>query len=213
MTGIPPSSADVDHAKVAEAYATARLRNAEAARLELVAEKERAGQMENGKLQFYGTVTANTVAEAIQMLTIFHNRKPGHDIEVALTSPGGSVLDGFALYDHLKWLQGHGHRVTVKGSGLVASMGAVLLQAGTERVLTPHAFLMVHEISSQAAGSTAELRDSLTHTEKFQAHALKILTERSNVTVEEIERKWLKFDWFMTADEALEQGFIDRIEF
>jgi ATP-dependent Clp protease protease subunit len=126
-------------------------------------------------------------------------------------SPGGVVTDGFTLYDFLRELSNRGHHITTKCMGAAASMGAILMQAGDHRVMTPNAFMMVHEISGQNEGTIAEMKDTLAIVSRFQDKALSILTAKSNMSkralqvVEEdrlvhgrCRRLWL--------------GFIDAIE-
>lgn len=139
-------------------------------------------------------------------------KDPGCDITIQFNSPGGLVTEGFAFYDFLRELSAKGHHLTTKCLGAAASMGAILMQAGDERVMTPTAFMMVHEISGGDEGTVAQLKDTIAIVERFQDKALDILTKRSSISRLQLKRKWVKTDWFMDAEEALKHGFIDRIE-
>lgn len=167
---------------------------------------------QHGIYQFYTPVMAATVTKAMYELDSISRRRPGRPITVVFNSPGGVVTDGFTLYDFLRELAARGHTVTTKCMGAAASMGAILMQAGDERVMSPNAFMMVHEISGQNEGSLAEMKDTLAIVEKFQNKALDILTARSSMSRRTLANRWKKTDWYMDADEALKHGFIDRIE-
>lgn len=161
---------------------------------------------------FYTPVLGTTVSKAMLELHQMAMKEPGCDITIVFNSPGGLVTEGFAFYDFLRELSAKGHHITTKCIGAAASMGAVLMQAGDTRVMTPTAFLMVHEISAGDEGTVAQLKDTIAIVERFQEKALDILTRRSTITRNMLKKKWVKTDWFMDAEEALKHGFIDRIE-
>lgn len=167
---------------------------------------------QNGIFQFYTPVMTQTVTKAMYELDSISRRRPEQPITIVFNSPGGVVTDGFTLYDFLRELSARGHAVTTKCMGAAASMGAILMQAGDERVMSPNAFMMVHEISGQNEGSLAEMKDTLAIVEKFQNKALDILTSRSHMSRRTLQAKWRKSDWYMDAEEALKHGFVDRIE-
>ena len=87
-----------------------------------------------------------------------------------------------------------------------------MLQAGDERIMDKNAMLMIHEVSAQFEGKTSSLMDYMGLLTKWQGRALDILSERSTMNRDEIEAKWQRKDWFLESDEALELGFIDRVE-
>ena len=160
---------------------------------------------------FADVVNDETVRKAISTLDAWSRRRPGTPISVQLTSPGGSVLSGLALYDFLLSLRARGHQLTVVALGFAASMGAVLLQAGDVRVMGPNAHFMVHEISSWAHGTTSSMAEDLETTKKLEKRLLNILCERSTFTPAQLARKWKKTDVWWDADEAVSLGFADRI--
>lgn len=166
----------------------------------------------DGVYQFYTPVVSHTVIKAMYELDAISRRRPGEPITIVFNSPGGVVTDGFTLYDFIRELSKRGHHVTTKCMGAAASMGAILMQAGDTRVMTPNAFMMVHEISGQNEGTIAEMKDTLAIVSRFQDKALNILTQRSNMTKRTLSTKWKKTDWYMDASEALKLGFIDEIE-
>lgn len=161
---------------------------------------------------FYTPVLGSTVAKAMAELHVMAQKDPECPITIVFNSPGGLVTEGFAFYDFLRDLSAQGHPITTKCIGAAASMGAVLMQAGDERIMTPTSFMMVHEISGGDEGTVAQLKDTIAIVERFQEKALDILTENAKITRAALKKKWVKTDWFLDANEALKHGFIDRIE-
>lgn len=211
-TALAPTSDDLRAAKLREITAEAighELRN-EIYREE-VAERTLTFASD-GVYQFYTPVVSQTVIKAMYELDAISRRRPGQPITVVFNSPGGVVTDGFTLYDFLRELSKRGHHITTKCMGAAASMGAILMQAGDTRVMSPNAFMMVHEISGQNEGTLAEMKDTLAIVSRFQDKALAILTSRSTMGKQALKTKWKKTDWYMDAAEALKLGFIDAIE-
>jgi ATP-dependent Clp protease protease subunit len=132
-------------------------------------------------------------------------------ITVVFNSQGGSVIYGLAIYDFLRGLSRQGIPIRTVGIGEVASMGGVLLQAGDERILTPHAWMLIHEVSSIAAGKTSEVSDDLKFQTRLQDQCLEILSKRSKLSKAAIKKKWKKTDWWLVAQEAVADGFADRV--
>lgn len=160
---------------------------------------------------FLGSVSTITVEQCITSLTTWARMDPGCDITLILNSPGGSVIDGLALYDVLIDLRRKGHRVTTVARGMAASMGGILLQAGDERVVEPNAHVLIHEVSSGAIGKISEIEDEMAFLRQLQNRLLGILEERSTLSVEEIRQRWERKDWWLGAVEAVELGFADRV--
>ena len=128
---------------------------------------------------------------------------------MVFNSPGGSVLDGLALFDYLRQLRQAGHHVTTVALGRAASMGAVLLQAGDRRLIGENAFMLVHEVSHLSAGKVSELEDNVDFTRRLQKRLLAILASRSTLSDAQIARRWARKEWWLDASEAVELGFAD----
>lgn len=160
---------------------------------------------------FYGAVNKGAVAGCMDTLTQWNREDPDKPITVVFNSPGGSVIDGLALYDQIQILKNEGQEINTHSLGMAASMGGILLQAGEKRTMGKHAYLLIHEISSIALGNASELEDELKFVQRLQARSLAILAHRSTLTPRQIARKWKRKDWWLDADEALELGFIDAI--
>jgi len=148
----------------------------------------------------------------INQLEHWERRDPAKPIVIRINSPGGGVLDGFALFDTILRLRRKGHRVTTHGLGMVASLATILMQAGDERVLDANAWFMIHEISTKIQGNTSEVMDAVKFQNKLEDRLLNILAERSTLSVGQISRRWKRTDDWMSAQEAKKFGFIDRVE-
>ena len=167
---------------------------------------------QHGEFLLAGDVTDGLMHRLMDQMELYSKRVPGGDIELTINSPGGSVLAGFALIDHMRLLQSRGHKITTKGVGYVASMAGIILQAGDERVLSDHAFFGMHEVSSQVSGSLSNQEDSIKFAKALQARAIELLTARSKFTSRTLQNAWARKDVHMSAAEALKNGLVDRVE-
>lgn len=183
---------------------------AEMAELELKYLKAR--PQAKGHFAFVGPVCEDTVHRLIDKLEIWSETHPGGAITLTINSQGGSVIDGFALYDYLQALKARGHKLTTVGVGMCASMGGVLLQAGDERIVGPRCWLLIHEVQGITAGSFSQMEDDMKFNERLQAQALDILAERSLLTRKQIQNRWKRKDWWLDAADSLKGGFVDKIE-
>ncbi|MGH9553191.1 MAG: Clp protease ClpP, partial [Terriglobales bacterium] len=175
------------------------------------ANREKALDFENGEFMFCDAVNWDTVKQSIQNLNQISRRFPGKPLTVTLNSPGGSVIAGLALYDHIRDLSSRGHQTTVKCRGMAASMGGILLQAGDVRVVGPEAMVLIHEVSSGALGKLSDMEDEVAFTRKLWEKLAAILASRSTMSADEIMEKAHKFDWWLSAQEAVDLGFADQI--
>lgn len=144
-------------------------------------------------------------------LGIWSRESPGAPLTVIFNSPGGYVDDGMALYDYLLHLRSLGHSLTTIAMGRAASMGGVLLQSGDVRVMGPNAFLLIHEVAAGTEGKLSQMADDIAFWKRQEGKLLKVLAQRSTMTVAQIRRKWHKTDWWLDADQAVELGFADAI--
>lgn len=161
--------------------------------------------------QFDSSVTAASVKPCISKLSEWARLEPECDITIVFNSPGGSVIDGFALWDFLATLKKNGHHLTTVCRGMAASMGGILLQAGDKRVIGSESVLLVHEISFGAGGKIGEVEDEVAFAKMLTQRVLKIFASRTKMTARQIDAKWKRKDWWMDSDEALKLGFVDEI--
>jgi len=143
------------------------------------------------------------------MQMLFLDREDPHmPIEFYINSPGGSVVDGLALYDVIHTISAPVNTTCV---GTAASMGAILLTAGTgTRAALPNSRIMIHQVSSGARGTAADLRIQMAETDKLENTLYKILAEKTGKTVKQIAKDCDR-DYYMSAEEAKTYGLIDTV--
>ena len=143
------------------------------------------------------------------MQMLFLDREDPHmPIEFYINSPGGSVVDGLALYDVIHTISAPVNTTCV---GTAASMGAILLTAGTgTRAALPNSRIMIHQVSSGARGTAADLRIQMAETDKLENTLYKILAEKTGKTVKQIAKDCDR-DYYMSAEEAKAYGLIDAV--
>lgn len=134
---------------------------------------------------------------------------PDKDISFYINSPGGSVTAGMAIYDTMQFVKCD---VTTICIGMAASMGAFLLAAGTKgkRLALPHSEIMIHQPSGGAQGQCSDIKIRADLLLRTRETLNKILAEHTGQSYETIDRDTER-DNFMTAEQALEYGLIDRI--
>ena len=160
---------------------------------------------------FVGAVDQNTAAMCMDQLTIWDRHDPKCPIEIVFNSPGGSVMAGMALFDHIRDIREAGHTVTTVSKGYAASMAGILLQAGDVRVIGKESYVLIHEISTGAVGKIGELEDVVEFTKKIQNRVLDIFAERSNKSATYFATHWRRKDWWLDSDECLKIGFVDSV--
>ena len=174
----------------------------------------------NKVYRFTNPVTDGSVADCMQVMTRWSRLDPGCAMEIVFCSPGGSIVDGFALFDFIKDLIRKGHKITTKSIGYAASMAGVLLQAGEERVMGRESWLLIHEASFIALGKMGEVVDTVEWVKRMCDRIVEIFAERAEkktgkskkAIISLIQKNWKRKDWWISATEALEYGFCDRVE-
>jgi ATP-dependent protease ClpP protease subunit len=173
---------------------------------------------------FVESVTADSVETCLAQLAIWDRLDPTCDMHIVMDSPGGSVIDGLHLFDAIlayskrPWdtddrLPRGTHRTKMTVRGYAASMGGILLQAADERVCGRHSVLMVHQVSSYAAGKIGTLKDEIKFLDKISDDVTNIFVNRSGgkITKEKFEKLWDRQDWWLTSQEALDYGLVDKL--
>ena len=162
--------------------------------------------------QFSGDVSANSVNTCMRQLqTWVREADKPCDIELIFHSPGGSVIDGMALFDFIRSLQAQGHCVTTVALGMAASMAGILLQAGNTRVMGREAWVLIHEASFGASGSMGAVEDTVEWVKMIQKRILNIFAERSNLSAKAIGRRWKRKNWWLSSDDCVKYGFVDEV--
>lgn len=161
--------------------------------------------------RFNTKVSSDSVKECMENLTEWHRLDPECEIEIIFSSPGGSIIDGFELFDFLQDLRYKGHHITTGTLGYAASMAGILLQAGDVRWVGQQAWVMIHRAAFGAWGKTYEIEDEVKFIQRIEERILDIFTSRSNLSKAKIKRNWDRKDWWISADEALEMNLVDEI--
>ena len=154
-------------------------------------------------------VNAATASVIVAQLLFLEAQDPDKDIQFYINSPGGSITDGMAIYDTMQYIKCDVSTICI---GLGASMAAFLLSAGTKgkRFALPNAEIMIHQPS---AGTQGQVTDMALHVKRFETIKKRmnaILADNTGKSVEEVTAACER-DNFMTADEALQFGLIDKV--
>ena len=150
--------------------------------------------------------TANIVIAQFLFLDAEEKNK---EIKFYINSPGGSVSAGLAIYDTMQYIKSDVSTICV---GLAASMASVLLAAGAEgkRFALPNSEVMIHQVMGGAEGQASDIKIRAEHILKIKAKMNKILAKHTKQKESVIERDSDR-DHFMTSEEALKYGIIDKI--
>ena len=128
-------------------------------------------------------------------------------VDLHLSSPGGCVFDGFAIFEALRT---HRARVTVHIDSLAASIASVIAMAGDKIIIGKFSEVMIHDASTVAIGNAAELREVAEHLDRESDRIAAVYAERAGGTVKQWRARMLAETWF-SATEAVEAGLADEI--
>ena len=151
-------------------------------------------------------VTAGLV---VSQLLFLESEDPDKDINLYINSPGGSVTAGMAISDTMQYVKCD---VSTMCMGMAASMGAFLLSGGTKgkRLALPNAEIMIHQPSGGAQGQATEIEIAAEHILRTKKKLNTILSENTGQPYETIVKDTERDNW-LTAQEALEYGLIDKV--
>ena len=154
-------------------------------------------------------ITEATASVVVAQLLFLESEDPDKDIHIYINSPGGSVTAGMAIYDTMRYIKPDVSTICV---GMAASMGAFLLAAGTKgkRYALPNAEIMIHQPLGGAQGQASDVKIHAEFLLKTRDKLNKMLSENTGKPLEQIEKDTDR-DNFMTAEEALEYGLIDKV--
>ena len=150
-----------------------------------------------------------TASLVVAQMLFLEAQDPDKDISFYINSPGGSVTAGMAIYDTMNFIKCDVSTICI---GMAASMGAFLLSAGTKgkRIALPHSEIMIHQPLGGAQGQASDIKIRAELILRTRDMLNKSLSENTGKPIEEIERDTDR-DYFMTAQQALEYGIIDKI--
>lgn len=150
-----------------------------------------------------------TASLVVAQLLFLESENPDKDIQFYINSPGGSVTAGMAIYDTMQFIKCDVATICV---GMAASMGAVLLTAGTKgkRMALPNSEIMIHQPLGGMQGQASDVKIHADHIIRTRQKLNQILSQCTGKPLDIIERDTDR-DNFLTAEQALEYGLIDKI--
>ena len=147
--------------------------------------------------------------EIIAQLLFLQMDDPKKDIHLYINSPGGSITAGLAIYDTMQFLTCDVNTYCI---GMAASMGAVLLCAGTKgkRYALPNSDIMIHQASGGARGTASDVERTVEFLYKLNRRTKSIIAHHTGQSLEKVNRDCDR-DYFMTAQEAKDYGLVDEV--
>ncbi len=154
-------------------------------------------------------VNDTTASLIVAQLLYLESQDPDKDIDFYINSPGGSITAGMAIYDTMQYIKCDVSTICV---GMAASMGAFLLAAGApgKRLALPNSEIMIHQPLSGMQGQATDIKIHADRIIRIKSHLNSILSDVTGKPIEVIEQDTER-DNFMTAEEAMKYGLIDRV--
>ena len=162
------------------------------------------------RIVFLGTGVNDEVANSIiAQLLFLQMEDPKKDIHLYINSPGGSVTAGLAIYDTMQFMTCDVNTYCI---GMAASMGAVLLAAGTrgKRFALPNSDIMIHQVSGGAQGTASDVERTVEFMYKLKKRLTRILAEHTSKSEEQVKADSDR-DYYMSAQEAKDYGLVDEV--
>ena len=159
---------------------------------------------------FLGTPIDDSVANAIVAQMLFlESEDPDKDIQIYINSPGGSVTAGLAIYDTMQFVK---NDIVTYCIGQCASMGALLLSAGTKgkRFALPNSRIMIHQPSGGAQGQATEIEITYKEIQRLKDMLTEIMAKHTGQPLKKLGKD-MDRDYFMSSEEAMQYGLIDRV--
>lgn len=156
-----------------------------------------------------GEVNDTSANLIIAQLLFLESQDPDKDVSLYINSPGGSVTAGLAIYDTMQWIKPDVQTICI---GQAASMGAVLLNGGApgKRFSLPSSRIMIHQPWGGVQGQASDIGIQAREISRLKVLLIEYLAKHSGKSVEELGED-LERDFFMTANDAVEYGIIDRV--
>ena len=160
-------------------------------------------------IMLHDEVNSATASVVVAQLLYLESQDPTKDISLYINSPGGSVTDGFSIYDTMKYIKCD---VSTICMGMAASMGAFLLSAGTKgkRLALPNSTIMIHQPLGGYKGQATDMEIHTKYMLDTKARLNRILSENTGKPLDVVKNDTER-DNFMTAQQALEYGLIDKV--
>lgn len=154
-------------------------------------------------------VNHDSASVVVAQLLFLESEDPDKDIMLYINSPGGAITDGMAIYDTMQYIKPD---VSTICMGMAASMGAFLLAGGKKgkRFALPNSEIMIHQPLGGARGQATDIQIHAQHILKIKDRLNRMLAENTGQPLEKIQVD-VERDYFMSANEALEYGIIDKV--
>ncbi len=162
------------------------------------------------RIIFLGTQVDDAVANVIiAQLLFLENQNPEKDIKLYINSPGGSVTAGMAIFDTMNYIKPDVSTICI---GMAASMGAFLLGAGAKgkRFALPNSEIMIHQVMGGMEGQASDIKIRAERILKMKERLNQLMAKHTGKTLTQIEKDTDR-DNFMSAQEALDYGLIDKV--
>lgn len=156
-----------------------------------------------------GAIDADVANIIIAQLIFLENEDAKKDITIYINSPGGHVTAGLAIIDTMNFIKPD---VSVVCTGMAASMGAMILSAGTKgkRFVLPHSEVMIHQPLGGTEGQASDIAIAAEHILKTKQTLYKMLAKNTGKNLTQIEKDADR-DYYMSAEEAVKYGIVDKI--
>lgn len=166
---------------------------------------------EKRSVYLWGVVDDKSARDIVSKLLILDADKPGEEIKLYINSPGGVVTSGMVMYDTMRMIKSP---VSTICMGLAASMGSILLSAGTKgkRFIYPHGEVMIHQpsLGGYFQATSADIEIQANQIKKTKELGAKILADNCGKTIDQIMADFDR-DYWMNAEEAVAYGIVDGI--
>jgi ATP-dependent Clp protease protease subunit len=154
-----------------------------------------------------GEIEDEMASSIVAQLLFLETMNPEEEIAIYINSPGGVATAGLAIYDTMKLIKPKIKTICI---GQAASMGAFLLSAGDERLALPHARIMIHQPIGGTGGQATDIEIQTKEILYIKKLLSKLMSEHTGQKIEKIEKDTDR-DFFMSSEEAVEYGIIDKV--
>jgi ATP-dependent Clp protease protease subunit len=163
------------------------------------------------KIIFLGSEINEDVANIINAQLLYLNSitDKEEDIKMFINSPGGSCIDGLAIYDVMNFIDPD---VSTYCMGMCASMGSILVSSGAKgkRFILPNGEVMIHQVSGSSAGQFSDMEIAVKHAGRIQERLYSILADNTGKSIDQIRKDADRDNWF-NAEESVAYGLVDKI--
>lgn len=165
--------------------------------------------LEQGIIMLVGEVESGMASSIVAQIMYLDKKYPGRPIQLWISSPGGEINSGMAIYDALNYVKSEVHTVAI---GMAASMAAFLLSSGTKgkRAALPNAEVLIHQPLGGAQGQATDIINAAKHIENVRFRMNSILAKNTGKDIEQIAIDTDR-DKILTAQEAKEYGLVDYV--